>query len=102
MQHQLFLISTGENGISSRCTLIMSGLNAWKIRLMERLNEMDEIEWLKFVDQFYDYSKTCLDIQAFLGSIAGLEDPSMSDIPILETVSKGSRSFGFKFSFFDF
>jgi len=93
MQNQLFLISTGENGISGRCTMIMSGLNSWKTRLMERIHEMDETEWLKFVDQFYDYSKTCLDIQTFLGSVAGLEDPTMTDIPILPTVSKGIRNY---------
>lgn len=89
MQEQLNLITTGENGINQRCTHIMSGLNSWKLRLLERLNEMDETEWLRLVDQFDEYARTCVDVQKFLGSIVGVDDPSMGDIPVLQTVFKG-------------
>merc|ERR1712142_1371071 len=57
MQHQLHLITTGENGI-------------------------------KFVDLFNDYGNTCVDMRKFLGSVVGLEDPLLKDIPVLETVTK--------------
>lgn len=88
MQHQLHLITTGENGINNRSTNMISGLNTWKTRLMERVHEMDESEWLKFVDLFNDYGTTCVDMRKFLGSVVGLENPLMKDIPVLETVTK--------------
>jgi len=90
MQHQLHLITTGENGITNRCTNIMSGLNTWKTRLLERLHEMDETEWLRFVDLFDEYAKTCVDIRHFLGSVVGLDDPSLKDIPVLEQVTQAT------------
>ena len=73
---------------------MISGLNTWKTRLMERVHEMDESEWLKFVDLFNDYGNTCVDMRKFLGSVVGLEDPLLKDIPVLETVTKGQLPTG--------
>ena len=52
---------------------------------------MDESEWLKLVDLFFEYAKTMEDVQKFIGSINGLEDPTMKDIPLLETVTNGKK-----------
>ena len=70
----------------------MTNISGWKGRLLEKISEVDENDWLNFVDTFELHASTALDVHVeYIGSVKGLEDPAFEDISLLDTVKEGIK-----------
>lgn len=68
----------------------MTNISGWKGRFLEKICEVDENDWLNFVDTCAQHANTALDVHVdYIGSVKGLEDPAFKDISLLDTVKEG-------------